>query len=131
MSKVMHITSYCDNKTRHGETQVPAQHQDLVASVGETGKRVIDLCDDASCYGMFERFVVLLAHGSPVDSKDEDSGDDRRARDLPRLCPEDGKVLGSRSSLGQHLSSTHNKRFRDYPNHLKHTTDYQGLPYHY
>lgn len=130
MSKVMHITSYCDNRTRHGDTQVPAPHEDLVGSVGSTGQRRLDLCDQ--CFGsVFEPFVVLLANGQADDEGDQDTQGRRAASDLPRLCPECGKVSKSRPGLGQHMASEHGKRFGAYPNRLQNMRDYEGLPHHY
>lgn len=118
--KEVTIVAFCDG-TQHGEARQRSSIERVVSIDG--GRPVtLDLCD--VCDVQVEQMLRLMENGSSTKSGKKRGPTPGRARnqalpttipvDGPHVCPECGFESKSRGALGQHLSSKHNKGFRDY-----------------
>lgn len=126
MAKQITITSVCDNKSVHGDNQVPANHEHLIVVDGEA--RQVDTCD--TCEARIIEAVVLdlMTHGA-VPEYTPAPKRTHRGQSLPTVCPLDGTKSKSRAGLGQHLKQHHSQTFSNFPGGLKSAADYEGLAY--
>lgn len=106
--KEVTVVSFCDN---HTEEQVRATHEDVPLMVGESGVRLLDLCD--TCYdGLLGPVEALLPFGREQERKE------RRRRqaqpDVKLQCPLCEMTSVGRKSLGQHLRHRHQASIKNY-----------------
>lgn len=126
MAKKINITAVCDNKTLHGDREVPADFEHVLSLDGI--ERQVDVCEQCEGTGIIYGLNSLLTNGAVVEHGDKPRRTSR-GQNLPTVCPLDGTVSKSRAGLGQHLKAHHNQRFSQFPGQLKTVADYEGLAY--
>lgn len=128
MSKEMIVKAICDNHRLMGDANVEANGEHKLGVDRDVA--VVDLCEE--CEGVvLPQILTLLRAGTPTGAKPvriRKGGPN--ASTMPTVCPECGNNSVSRGALGQHLRVQHDKRLGDYPNFLRRTADYEGLPFH-
>lgn len=126
------VVSYCDGD--HEDERVRSTVE-RVMSVDGSKPVALDLCDE--CDGLVSRLLHLMDRGAvvkaPTAKRKSSPAAEKAAPPTPRpntkfheptgklpplggphICPECGFESKSRNALGQHLTVTHSKRFRDY-----------------
>jgi hypothetical protein len=105
--KQIRVESWCDGFVRPHEHQTQAAIERTLTI--ENTEVVFDFCEDCAdlLQQLRERGAEARQALSPVRRT-------RRPRNLPTVCPDCGQDSPTRSALGAHVKSHHQKLLRDY-----------------